>query len=173
MADQFSIAEISRLTGLASHTLRYYEQQFPVLLDVERSRGGHRIYRRHHLETISDILRLLKEEKVSIRRAREILGEPESDAPRTGNGDPAAENADARAEVAPAEVSRMLTMVLDRLDSLCRNNEKRDQMLYELLRSRKSESDRELLDQISRCRRETHETVKLCQAVMQQRFKSN
>lgn len=173
MADQFSIAEISRLTGLASHTLRYYEQQFPVLLDVERSRGGHRIYRRRHLETISAILRLLKEEKVSIRRAREILGEPESEAARVGNSDSSLENADARTEAAPAEVSRMLAMVLDRLDSLCRNNEKRDQVLYELLRSRKSDSDHELLEQISRCRRETHETVKLCQAVMQQRFKSN
>jgi hypothetical protein len=46
-------------------------------------------------------------------------------------------------------------------------------MLYELLQSRKHDSDHELLVQISRCRRETHETVKLCQAVMQQRFKSN
>ncbi len=173
MADQFSIAEISRLTGLASHTLRYYEQQFPVLLDVERSRGGHRIYRRRHLDTISNILRLLKEEKVSIRRAREILGEPEGEAARTGAGESAAENPDARTETPPAEVSRMLTMVLDRLDSLCRNNDKRDQMLYELLRSQKNGSNNELLDQISRCRRETHETVKLCQAVMQQRFKSN
>ena len=173
MADQFSIAEISRLTGLASHTLRYYEQQFPVLLDVGRSRGGHRIYRRRHLETISAILRLLKEEKVSIRHAREILGEPESEAARPGSRDSCGENADARTETPPADVSRILTMVLDRIDSLCRNNEKRDQILYELLRSRKNDSDQELLDQISRCRRETHETVKLCQAVMQQRFKSN
>lgn len=173
MADQFSIAEISRLTGLASHTLRYYEQQFPVLLDVERSRGGHRIYRRRHLDTISAILRLLKEEKVSIRRAREILGEPESATVKAGNNDSSVENADARTETAPVEVSRMLTIVLDRLDSLCRNSEKRDQMLYELLQSRKHDSDHELLVQISRCRRETHETVKLCQAVMQQRFKSN
>jgi len=173
MADQFSIAEISRLTGLASHTLRYYEQQFPVLLDVERSRGGHRIYRRRHLDTISAILRLLKEEKVSIRRAREILGEPESATVKAGNNDSSFENADTRTETAPVEVSRMLTIVLDRLDSLCRNSEKRDQMLYELLQSRKHDSDHELLAQISRCRRETHETVKLCQAVMQQRFKSN
>ncbi len=170
MADQFSIAEISRLTGLASHTLRYYEQQFPVLLDVERSRGGHRIYRKRHLETLNSILRLLKDEKLSIRRAREVLGEPlENVSPET----PVLSESEAQGEAENHAVSRMLLMVLERLDHICRNNENRDKMLHDLLKNQSAGRNDELIDQIARCRHETRETVKLCQTVMQQRFKSN
>lgn len=166
MADQFSIAEVSRLTGLASYTLRYYEQQFPVLLDVERSRGGHRIYRQRHLDTLRAILRLLKDEKLSIRRAREVLGEPEEPvvaavSQTTGN------------ENSQDGVSRLLMMVLDRLDQICRNDEIRDKMLQDLLKNQSFGRNDELIDQIARCRRETRETVKLCHTVMQQRFNSN
>ena len=165
MADQFSIAEVSRLMGLASHTLRYYEQQFPVLLDVERSSGGHRIYRQRHLETLKSILRLLKDEKLSIRRARELLGEPEEQAAPV----PATSSEAAQLE----GVTRLLLMVLERLDHICRNDEMRDRIMQDLLKNQSPGRNDELLAQISRCRHETRETVKLCQAVMQQRFKSN
>ncbi|MDD3147375.1 MAG: MerR family transcriptional regulator [Candidatus Riflebacteria bacterium] len=170
MADQFSIAEISRLTGLASHTLRYYEQQFPVLLDVERSRGGHRIYRKRHLETLNSILKLLKDEKLSIRRAREVLGEPEE---AVVAETASACEAEPQIEAENLAVSRMLLLVLERLDHICRNNENRDRMLHDLLKGQSINRNDELIDQIARCRHETHETVKLCQTVMQQRFKSN
>lgn len=168
MADQFSIAEVSRLTGLASHTLRYYEQQFPVLLNVERSRGGHRIYRRSHLETITSILRLLKDEKLSIRKARQLLGEPDEDTSTMTV--PAVENSH---DSENTDVSRLLVMVLERLDHISRNNEQRDKLLQSLLKNQKNVENDELLEQIARCRIESRETVKLCQTVMQQRFKSN
>lgn len=166
MADQFSIAEISRLTGLASHTLRYYEQQFPVLLNVERSRGGHRIYRQRHLDTINSILRLLKDEKLSIKKARKIMGEPDE-----------IEQPAQAAAVEPrgdaTDLNHVLLMVLERLDHICRSNENHDKLLLSLLRNQPCGQKDELLDQIARCRLETRETVKLCQTVMQQRFKSS
>lgn len=171
MAERFTIAEISRLTGLAAHTLRYYEQQFPVLLGVERTRGGHRVYRKQHLETISNILQLLKEEKVSIRKAKELLGEPETNVvvDRQGVETPVA----SKEESGSADVGKLLMMIVDRLDTICRNNDGRDRMLESFLRRQTAEGNDELLEQISRCRYETRETMKLCQMVMQQRSKAN
>lgn len=168
MAEQLSIAEVSRLTGLASHTLRYYEQQFPVLLDVERSRGGHRIYRQRHLDTINSILCLLKNEKLSIRKARLLLGEPDEVMHVSEVA-----HAESKYENENSDVSRMLIMVLERLDHICRNNESRDKLLHGLLKNQLTGANDELLEQIARCRHETSETVKLCRTVMQQRFKSN
>ncbi|EKD83167.1 MAG: putative transcriptional regulator [uncultured bacterium] len=167
MAEQYSIAEISRLTGLPAHTLRYYEQQFPILLDVERTRGGHRIYRKHHLETISRIIRLLKDEKVSIKRAKELLGEPDSMArpEEHVSGEAGVEN--------NANLEYMLHLVLERLDHICRNNENRDTLLVNLLKNQPSEHKHELLEQIARCRHETRETMKLCQTVIQRGVKTN
>ncbi len=166
MAEQYSIAEVSRLTGLPAHTLRYYEQQFPVLLGVERSRGGHRIYRKHHLDTISRIIRLLKDEKVSIKRARELLGEP----------DTAHNDEQIVAETSSdnnSHLETMLHLVLERLDLLCRNNDSRDTLLMNLLKNQPSEQKHELLEQIARCRQETRETIRLCQTVIQRGIKAN
>jgi DNA-binding transcriptional MerR regulator len=165
MAEQYSIAEVSRLTGLPAHTLRYYEQQFPFLLGVERSSGGHRIYRKHHLDTISRIIRLLKDEKVSIKRARELLGEPQV----SGNSEEAVEfSADHN-----THLENMLNLVLERLDHICRNNESRDILLVNLLKNQPAENKHELLEQIARCRNETRETIKLCQTVIQRGIKAN
>ena len=166
MAEQYSIAEVSRLTGLPAHTLRYYEQQFPVLLGVERSRGGHRIYRKHHLDTISRIIRLLKDEKVSIRRARELLGEP--DTQQTEEHTAVESSSDGN-----AHLENMLHLVLERLDLLCRNNESRDTLLMSLLKNQPADQKHELLEQIARCRQENRETIRLCQTVIQRGSKTN
>lgn len=156
MAEHYSIAEVSRITGLASHTLRFYEQQFPVLLDLERTRGGHRIYRARHLEALKSITRLLKDDKIPIRKAREILGE-----------DSAAEKITGEAKEASGDLQKLLVMVIERLDLICRNNEKRDRIMDAVINNQPLANRDELLDQISRCRRETRETLKLCQIVMQ------
>lgn len=160
MAEHYSIAEVSRITGLASHTLRFYEQQFPVLLDLERTRGGHRIYRARHLEALKSITRLLKDEKLPIRKAREILGE-DSAAENT------AEKIAGEAKESSGDLQKLLVMVIERLDLICRNNEKRDRIMDAVIKNQPLASRDELLDQISRCRRETRETMKLCQIVMQ------
>ncbi|PKL43037.1 MAG: hypothetical protein CVV41_11575 [Candidatus Riflebacteria bacterium HGW-Riflebacteria-1] len=167
MAEQYSIAEISRLTGLPAHTLRYYEQQFPVLLGIERTSGGHRIYRKHHLETISRIIRLLKDEKVSIKRARELLGEP------AGGGHSTDHTPGESTGESNANLEHMLHLVLDRLDHICRNNDNRDTLLVNLLKNQPSEQKHELLEQIARCRTETRETIRLCQTVIQRGIKAN
>ncbi len=174
MVDRFSIAEISRITGLASHTLRYYEQQFPTLLNVERSRGGHRIYRQQHLENLNRIIKLLKEDKVSIRRARQILLVKLSD---TDNGPDdiitAQENEKIKTEASQPDLSGIMIKILEKLDSLCKKNEKRDQMLYDILCEKSIKPPQDLLAQISRCRSETQETVKLCNILLSRNSMAN
>ncbi len=47
----YSIQEVSRRTGLSTHTLRYYEKE-GLLSGVERSVGGFRQYSDEDLETL-------------------------------------------------------------------------------------------------------------------------
>ena len=47
----YSIQEVSRRTGLSTHTLRFYEKE-GLLTGVERSVGGFRQYSDEDLETL-------------------------------------------------------------------------------------------------------------------------
>jgi DNA-binding transcriptional MerR regulator len=161
MTDYFTIAEISRLTGLASHTIRYYEKQFPVLLDVERSKGGHRIYRARHLEALKSVIRLLKDEKLSIRAARKMLGEPDSIASEKHE-----DNSGQKFSPDAYEINRSLMLVLEKLDRLCQSNERRDALLESILRRTDSKDGNQLIEQIARCRSETRETMKMYESLM-------
>jgi DNA-binding transcriptional MerR regulator len=159
MSQYYTITEVSRLTGLASHTIRYYEKQFPFLLDVERSKGGHRQYRVHHLENLKKVLHLLKEKKLSIKEAKEILGEP-------GEKLRLAQESQSHNRNDQSEVKAALKLVLDRLDSLCHSNERRDLLLETMLQRAFPDENNELLAQIARCRKETKETMKMYQSLM-------
>lgn len=163
MAGYLTINEVSRITGLANHTIRYYEKQFPLLLDVERSKGGHRQYLPRHLESLQAIISLLKEHKLSIRAAREMLGEPEA------QPEPQIEAVEEGKNAESVDLSRALLMVLDRLDRLCLINERRDTLLEKLVgKPSGSLENKELLEQIARCRNETKETMQMYQTLMKQ-----
>ena len=47
----FKIGEVSRLAGVASHVLRYWESEFP-LIRPKRANSQQRLYRRVDVETI-------------------------------------------------------------------------------------------------------------------------
>ena len=68
----YSIGEVSQLTGLEQHVLRYWETEFPEL-SPQKNRAGRRIYTRTDIEFIERIKRLLKEEKYTIEGARKAL----------------------------------------------------------------------------------------------------
>ncbi|MGM0599424.1 MAG: MerR family transcriptional regulator [Candidatus Rifleibacteriota bacterium] len=164
MNEYLTITEVSRLTGLASHTLRYYEKQFPVILDVERTRGGHRLYRHHHLEALKSIIKLLKKDKLSIRAARRILGENDPDDKQVRLQD---KNDDA------AELNQTMALVLERLDCLCRSSERRDTLLEAFLRKTSTDEETELIEQITRCRQETKATMRMYKSLMSRWNKTN
>ena len=69
----YSIGEVSDLTGLKPHVLRYWETQFEVLSPT-KNRGGTRVYRTREIETILLVKHLLYEKRFTIEGAkRELL----------------------------------------------------------------------------------------------------
>ncbi len=68
----FRIGEVSRLSGVKPHVLRYWETEFPAIAP-KKSGSGHRLYRRKDVELILEIKRLLYEERFTIEGARKYL----------------------------------------------------------------------------------------------------
>jgi DNA-binding transcriptional MerR regulator len=68
----YSIGEVSALTGLKSHILRYWESEFPTLRPEKRS-NGRRAYRKSDILLILAIKKLLYEEGYTIAGARKKL----------------------------------------------------------------------------------------------------
>ncbi|HHP7234153.1 MAG TPA: MerR family transcriptional regulator [Desulfobacterales bacterium] len=68
----FRIGEVSRITELAAHVLRFWESEFPKLRP-KRTTSGQRLYRKKDVEMILKIRHLLHEKKFTIAGAREYL----------------------------------------------------------------------------------------------------
>ena len=71
----FTIGEVSQLTGVKAHVLRYWEGQFPSLANIQR-RGKRRYYRREHVIAVRRIRRLLHEEGMTIKGAVHAVRQP-------------------------------------------------------------------------------------------------
>lgn len=67
-----SIGEVSELTGVKQHVLRYWEGEFP-LLNPRKNRAGNRAYRVRDIKIVLLLKRLLYDEKYTIDRARQKL----------------------------------------------------------------------------------------------------
>ncbi len=78
MAKKFySITEVSKITGVEPHVLRYWETEFPNLRPV-KNRAGKRDYEKKDIELILKIKELLYEELYTIAGAKKRLqGQPE------------------------------------------------------------------------------------------------
>lgn len=73
-ADQaVSISVAAGITGVEVHTLRYWEREFDLFLNPERTEGGQRRYRPQDIQTVFAIKRLLRDEMFSIAGARRHL----------------------------------------------------------------------------------------------------
>ncbi len=70
----YRIGEVSRLTGLEPHVLRYWETEFPQLRP-EKGRSGQRLYKKKDLDHVFSIKRLLYKEGYTISGARRRLKE--------------------------------------------------------------------------------------------------
>jgi DNA-binding transcriptional MerR regulator len=68
----YTIGEVSELTEVKPHVLRYWESEFPSLRP-RKDRGGSRRYRRQDIEEILVIKSLLYEEGYRIAGARQVL----------------------------------------------------------------------------------------------------
>ncbi|MCL4510008.1 MAG: MerR family transcriptional regulator [Bacteroidetes bacterium] len=77
----YSISEVSRITTLEQHVLRYWESQFPEL-NPAKNRAGNRIYTNKDISLIFEIKRLVREEGFTIEGAKKVLS-------AKSNGNPA------------------------------------------------------------------------------------
>ena len=71
----YSIGEVSELTGIPAHVLRYWEGEFSEL-SPKKGRNGSRLYQEKDLELIGKIKELLYEKKFTISGARKQLKDP-------------------------------------------------------------------------------------------------
>ncbi|MCL2029901.1 MAG: MerR family transcriptional regulator [Deltaproteobacteria bacterium] len=71
--DWLTIGEVSELTGVPIHTLRYWESEFDGYFSPLRTSGRQRRYDEEAVDRVLEIKALLKEEKYSIAGARQVL----------------------------------------------------------------------------------------------------
>jgi DNA-binding transcriptional MerR regulator len=68
----FRIGEVSRLCGLPSYVLRFWETEFPQL-KPSKSGTGQRMYRKQNVENVLQIKKLLYDQGFTIAGARQQL----------------------------------------------------------------------------------------------------
>src|SRR5208283_6173748 len=69
----YKIGEVSRVVGVESYVLRYWETEFSFL-NPRKSKSGQRIYAKNDVDLILKIKHLLYEEKYTIDGVRLRLG---------------------------------------------------------------------------------------------------
>ena len=75
-----TIGEVATATGIKTHVLRYWEQQFPQLKPLKRS-GGRRYYRPDDVALVERIDRLVNREGYTLKGAKAALrGVPDQQA---------------------------------------------------------------------------------------------
>ena len=65
----YSIGEVSEMTGLKPHVLRYWQTEFPSL-NPSKNQSGNRMYRAEDIVQVKLIKKLLYDEKYSIPGAK-------------------------------------------------------------------------------------------------------
>jgi len=70
----YKIGEVSRITGIESYVLRYWETEFPFL-KPRKNKSGQRVYIKKDLETIIQIKKMLYQERYTIEGVRKRFGE--------------------------------------------------------------------------------------------------
>lgn len=86
----YRIGDVSAITGVKPHVLRYWEAEFSGL-HPRKNRAGQRIYERRDVELILEIKKLLYEQRYTISGARRLLArqakhvEKQARQPQTGS----------------------------------------------------------------------------------------
>ncbi len=70
----YKIGEVSKITGVETYVLRYWETEFPFLRP-RKNKSGQRVYIKKDLEVILQIKRMLYQERYTIEGVRKRFGE--------------------------------------------------------------------------------------------------
>jgi DNA-binding transcriptional MerR regulator len=68
----YRIGDVSEITGIKPHILRYWEAEFSVL-HPRKNEAGQRVYERRDVELIIEIKKLLYEQRYTISGAKKFL----------------------------------------------------------------------------------------------------
>ncbi|MFA6584552.1 MAG: MerR family transcriptional regulator [Elusimicrobiaceae bacterium] len=68
----FSIGEISKISGVPEHSLRYWEKEFGLIRPVRKA-SGHRRYTRKDVQTVLDVKDLIYKGKLTLEGARKYI----------------------------------------------------------------------------------------------------
>jgi DNA-binding transcriptional MerR regulator len=77
----YRIGDVSEITGIKPHVLRYWETEFGGL-HPRKNRAGQRIYERHDVELVLEIKKLLYEQRYTISGAKKFLARQSKRAPK-------------------------------------------------------------------------------------------
>lgn len=76
----YKIGEVSKITGMESYVLRYWESEFPFL-HPRKNKAGQRVYLGKDIDTILKIKKMLYEEGFTIAGVKKKFNvEPDTDA---------------------------------------------------------------------------------------------
>lgn len=70
----YKIGEVSKISGVESYVLRYWETEFPFL-SPRKNRSGQRVYVKKDVELILQIKKLLYQERYTIAGVRKKFGD--------------------------------------------------------------------------------------------------
>lgn len=70
----YKIGEVSKISGVESYVLRYWETEFPFL-SPRKNRSGQRVYVKKDVELILQIKKLLYQERYTIEGVRKKFGD--------------------------------------------------------------------------------------------------
>ena len=76
----YKIGEVSKITGVESYVLRYWETEFPFL-KPRKNKSGQRVYIKKDLELILQVKKLLYQERYTIEGVRKKIGDGTSKVP--------------------------------------------------------------------------------------------
>ncbi|MDX1438312.1 MAG: MerR family transcriptional regulator [Rubricoccaceae bacterium] len=70
----YSISEVSEMTELKPHVLRYWETEFSMLRP-KKNRAGNRTYTASDIQLLETIKGLLRDDKYTLEGARQVLSQ--------------------------------------------------------------------------------------------------
>jgi len=86
----YRIGDVSEITGIKPHVLRYWESEFKEL-HPRKNRAGQRLYQRQDVEFVLELKKLLYEQRYTISGARKLLARQAKQSRRVAPGKGAGE----------------------------------------------------------------------------------
>jgi len=108
----YRIGDVSEITGIKPHILRYWEAEFSVL-HPRKNDAGQRVYERRDVELIIEIKKLLYEQRYTISGAKKFLARRHKQAPKKSSPAKAPSDMSAALKMCRQELRGLLAL-LDR-----------------------------------------------------------